>query len=113
MLMAGGEHMTREERTVYWSTIIERQTISGMSGVAWCRENHINPASFYAWRRKFNEPQAAEGFIELQPDAIGTSGAGIRIRLDAKLSIEVERGFDPFTLRAVVETLCNRVPCSV
>jgi len=97
--------MTREELTVHWSAIIEQQAGSSMSGAAWCRENHINPAGFYSWRRKLNEQQTQEGFIELRPDSADKYGAGIRIRLSERLSIDVERHFDPFTLRAVVATL--------
>jgi hypothetical protein len=33
--------------------------------------------------------------------------SGIRISMGEKLAIEVDRGFDPFTLRTVVETLGN------
>jgi len=102
--------MTQKERTAHWSDIVERQTISGMSGLAWCQEHHINPASFYAWRRKLNEPKSERGFIELN-SAI-RENAGIRICLSATLSIEVERGFDPATLGAVIETLHNHFPCS-
>ena len=40
------------------------------------------------------------------------AASGIRIRLDAKLAIEVARGFDPFTLRAVVKTLSEYSRCS-
>ena len=104
--------MTREERTVHWSAIIEQQAGSCMSGAAWCRENHINHAGFYRWRRKLTEQEPRSGFIELRPDRKGESGAGIRICLCAKLSIEVARGFDPFTLRSVVETIYNSSPCS-
>ena len=105
--IVGGETMTREERTAQWSAIIGQQAASGMSGAAWCRENHINinPAGFYSWHRKLNEQQTRGGFIELRPASTGKSGTGIRIRLSAKLSIDVEPGFDPFTLRAVVAAL--------
>lgn len=100
--------MTREERTAHWSAIIERQAASGMSGLSWCKEHHVNPAGFYSWRRKLNAPERAEGFIEL--NAVG--GTGIHIHIGTTLSIEVERGFDPSTLCAVIATLRN-VPCSV
>jgi len=40
--------MTQKERTAHWSAIVERQAASGMSGIAWCRANHINPASTHS-----------------------------------------------------------------
>ncbi len=102
--------MTREERITCWTDIIEQQSVSGKSALAWCRENHVSAGCFYAWRRKLKESYSEGGFLELKPCSIGT---GIRIHLGGTLSIEVERGFDPFTLRAVVETLQTHRPCSV
>jgi len=105
--------MTREDCTVHWAAIIEQQAASGMSGAAWCRENHISATGFYRWRRKLTEQEPCRGFIELMPHRKGNSGTGIRIRLGEKFSIEVAHGFDLITLRSVVETLYNSSSCSV
>ena len=102
--------MTQKERTAHWSAIVERQIASGMSGLAWCQMHQINTASFYSWRRKLTEPQGQQGFIELASST--ADYAGIRICMGPLLSIEVERGFDPVTLRTVIETLHNGSPCS-
>jgi hypothetical protein len=102
--------MTQKERTAHWSAIVERQIASGMSGLAWCQMHQINTASFYSWRRKLSEPQGQQGFIELASST--AEYAGIRICMGPLLSIEVERGFDPVTLRTVIETLHNGFPCS-
>jgi transposase-like protein len=94
-------------------TIIETQATSGMSIAAYCREAQVKPSYFYTWRRRLKEQTpCAGGFLELIPGRPIEIASGIRIRLDAKLAIEVERGFDPFTLRAVVETLSNLPRCS-
>lgn len=106
--------MTRAERRTHWRAIIEDQATSGMSIAAYCRDAQIKPSYFYTWRRRLREqPPCAEGFLELIPGRPGDTVSGVCIRLDAKLSIEVERGFDPFTLRAVVETLKDIARCSV
>ncbi len=98
--------MTRAERRTHWQTIIENQTTSGMSIAGYCRDAQINPSYFYTWRRRLREQQpSAGGFLELIPDRLTGAVSGIRIRLGGRLCIEVERGFDPSTLRAVVETL--------
>jgi hypothetical protein len=102
--------MTHKERTAHWSAIVERQAASGMSGVAWCRENQINRARFYSWRRKLSEPQRAQGFIELTSST--DEYAGVHICIGPMRSIEVKRGFDPSTLYAVIETLRTHSPCS-
>jgi transposase-like protein len=105
--------MTKEERQTHWRAIIEKQATSGMSIAAYCRDARINPSYFYTWRRRLTEQQpCVGGFLELIPGKSTGSASGVRIRLDTKLSVEVERGFDPFTLRAVVETLSGFFRCS-
>jgi transposase-like protein len=106
--------MTTEDRHTHWRTIIDNQTASGMNIAAYCRESHIHPSLFYTWRRKLRKRQPpAGGFLELIPGRLTEAAtSGIRIRLGGKLAVEVERGFDPFTLRAVVETLSEHSRCS-
>jgi len=106
--------MTRAERRSHWRTIIENQVTSGMSIAAYCRDVQIKPSCFYIWRRRLREQQpCAGGFFELIPGRrTEAATSGIRIRLGGKLAIEVERGFDPFTLRTVVETLSGLSRCS-
>jgi len=98
--------MTIEERRAHWRNIISEQAASGLNIAAYCREGHIHTSLFYTWRRKFREAQQCSGgFVELKATGSPRSIAGVFIRLDGKLAIEVDRGFDPATLRAVVETL--------
>jgi transposase-like protein len=105
--------MTRAERRTHWRTLIENQATSGISIAAFCRGNHISRDLFYAWRRRFREQQPCTGgFLELISGRATEAASGIRIHPGAKLIIEVERGFDPFTLRTVVETLRGFPQCS-
>jgi hypothetical protein len=98
--------MTPVERRIHWRGIIENQMTSGVSIAAYCRAAQIKPSLFYTWRRRFKEQQpCAGGFLELIPGKLTNANSGISIHLSAKLSVEVEKGFDPFTLRIVVETL--------
>jgi len=105
--------MTRGERRAHWRAIIENQATSGMRITAYCRDAQIKPSFFYTWRLRIREQQfCAGGFLELIPGRLTEAASGVRIHLGAKLAIEVERGFDPLTLRAVVETLGNLSRCS-
>ena len=99
--------MTRAERRTHWRTIIENQATSGGSIAAYCRDAQIKPSYFYTWRRRLREQQqpCAGGFLELIPGRLDNAASGVRIHLNARVGIEVERGFDRITLRAVVETL--------
>lgn len=101
--------MTEAERSAHWQGIIDKQAASGRSAAAYCREEHIHAGRFYFWRSRFNEQQPAPpGFLEVVSGESAGSSSGICIHVGESLFIKVERGFDPFTLRAVVETLRDR-----
>jgi len=109
--------MTPAERRTHWNDIIENQATSGVSIAAYCRSAGIKTSLFYAWRRRFKESSHQQstctgGFLQLIPGKLADAASGINVRLGAKLSIEVEKGFDPFTLRIVVETLSGLSRCS-
>ncbi|MDA8104508.1 MAG: hypothetical protein M0Z71_03925 [Nitrospiraceae bacterium] len=105
--------MTRAERHAHWQTIIDTQVTSGMCIAAYCRTVHIKPSNFYTWRRRIRDQQpSARGFLELIPGRLTEATSGVSVHLGGRLSIEVTRGFDPFTLRAVVETLNEYSRCS-
>jgi hypothetical protein len=102
--------MTQEERRAYWKQIVDGQIVSGLSASVFCQEHSLKVSQFYRWRRKFQNlspVRSSNEFIRLIPTTKG-SGSGIRIRLFDDLLIEVDRGFDPFTLRAAVETLYRK-----
>ena len=105
--------MRGEERRTHWRAIIDKQASSGMSIVAYCRESHIKRDLFYAWRRRLKEPQSgARGFLELVSGKPSGFNTGVRINVGKTISIEVGQGFDPFTLRTVVEVLNDLSRCS-
>jgi hypothetical protein len=49
--MAGWQGRDREQ---YWRKVIRDQSASGLSIAAFCREQDVPAASFFAWRRKLN-----------------------------------------------------------
>ena len=108
--LEGEDTMTKEERRTYWKVLVDEQAQSGLTAPSFCREHNLKLSQFYRWRRKFkateNAPGSSDGFIELIP-SLKDSSSGIRIRLFHELCVEVERGFDPVTLRAVIHTLCS------
>jgi transposase-like protein len=101
--------MTRRKRAADWRALVDKQAGSGLSAAAFCRNHHLNLHQFYQWRRRFEneQPRSSAGFVELVPCSKETK-SGIRLRLGDELSIEVERGFDPLTLRAVMEAIGGR-----
>jgi len=102
--------MTREERINYWQAILEEHRHSGLSAAAFCREHHINRNRFYWWRKRLENNighKQLPGFLELVPASQSTQ-SGIRICLRGDIYVELERGFDPPTLRLAIETLCAK-----
>ena len=99
--------MTKEEKIEHWRTIIDRHTGSGKSIADFCRDNKIVPHQFHWWRRRFrneNSNQNGSRFLQLVPVS-KSRHSGVRIRMNNSLSIEVEQGFDPKTLRSVIDTI--------
>jgi hypothetical protein len=105
--------MTREERVTHWRRRVQEQAQSGMSAAAFCKDHQINLQRFYSWRRRFmpqSDAQLTGAFLELVPSS-RLQGSGIRIRLDERLSIELDRGFDPPSLRNAIDALCGKASC--
>jgi len=104
--------MTKQERSAYWRSLVSKQIDSGLTAAAFCREHQINRDRLYYWRRRFQNQEASEthleAFLELVP--YKKESAGVHIRLGNGLTIEVERGFDPVTLRATIQTICRGEP---
>jgi transposase-like protein len=106
--------MSKEERAAYWQKLVQEQAESGVNAAAFCKDHQINPQRFYFWCRRFkDESNANKGtgaFLELVPSS-KIQGSGIRIRLNERLSIELDRGFDPCTLRHAIDALCRKGSC--
>jgi transposase-like protein len=104
--------MKKEDRATYWQKVVQEQVESGLSGAAFCKDHHINPQRFYFWRRRFkDESKGTKGtgaFLELVPSSSKIQASGIRIRLDERLSIELDRHFDSRTLRNAIDALCGQ-----
>lgn len=100
--------MTRKERRENWQRLINEQCESGLSGAAFCRQHGIAPSTFTYWKRRLHTNTPIEGFVEILSDSASRTSSGIRIRLDERVSIEVDQGFDLHTFCAVFDALCTR-----
>ena len=89
-----------------WRAAITEARSSGQSVREFCRQRRLKENLFYAWRRelKTRDAEAAEkgGFVELVRPTGGQQGAGVSLRIDDRLSIVLERGFDGATLQAAL-----------
>ena len=89
-----------------WRAAIAEAGSSGQSVREFCRQRRLKESLFYAWRRelKTRDGEATEksGFVELVRPAGRAEGAGVSLRIDDRLSIVLERGFDGATLKAAL-----------
>jgi len=102
--------MTKAERRNHWKRIVDDHAASGLEASVYCLERNIKISQFYRWRSKFqnkNHEESTASFIQLIPNE-SQPESGIRIRIFENVFIEIDRGFDPVTLRVAVETLYNR-----
>ena len=89
-----------------WRAAITEACSSGQSVREFCRQRRLKESLFYAWRRelKTRDAEAAEkgGFVELVRPVGRAEGAGVSLRVDDRLSIMLDRGFDGGTLKAAL-----------
>ncbi|PCC09884.1 IS66 family insertion sequence element accessory protein TnpA [Pseudoalteromonas sp. JB197] len=44
--------MKKQQKIKYWKDIFEQQESSALTTIQFCRDNNINPSTFYAWRKR-------------------------------------------------------------
>ena len=98
------------ERRAFWQEHLAQWQASGMSQVVYCRQQGLKLAQFGYWKKRLlpvRSADAAAGFVTVQMTSAGVS---LAVVLNARLRVEVYPGFDPVTLRAVIQTLSPDVP---
>ncbi len=97
------------EKEKFWRERIREQDRTGKSVRQFCVEKGLNENLFYGWRRELKlrdrETAGAGGFVELLRAGTCHTVSGVSIRVDERLSIAVERGFDEATLKAALACL--------
>ena len=94
-----------QERRAFWQEHLAQWQASGLTQVAYCRQHGLHRNQFGYWKKRLlsaRSPDAAPGFIAVQ---MVSAGAALTVVLHERLRVEVRPGFDPATLRAVVQAL--------
>lgn len=82
-----------------WKKLIEEHSGSGKSVTDFCAAKGIHPNSFYAKRKSCKK----QVLVEIPgPNAIGTLPLVLKI---GRYSLAIERGFDPGSLKSVLEVI--------
>lgn len=96
-------------REPYWRMVIGRWRRSGQSVRAFCRAEGINEPKFYWWRRRLEQTDPQKpSFLPVhvvRDDADPPPTPAIEVVLANGRSLRVPPGFDPQSLRALIEIL--------
>ena len=97
-------------KETFWRQALGECQSSGQSVREFCRQRQLKESLFYAWRRELGRRDAGvseqPGFVELVGLAGVEEGAGVSIRVDERVRVVLERGFDREALRATLACLC-------
>ena len=96
-----------------WRRLIQLWKNSGLTVRAFCARHHLTQPSFYAWRRELRQRDAATTFVLVRvvTDDQPASSTPIEILLAGGRSVRITPGFDPATLRQLLEVLQEVPPC--
>jgi len=94
-----------EELRQLWAQRVDAFFASGLSGAQWCAQEHLPPKQLSYWKRKLANADAtasAPSWFAV-PMAPESQVPNIVVRV-GDVAIEVQSGFNPDLLRAVVRT---------
>lgn len=88
----------------FWRAAIAEAGSSGQSTREFCGQKGVKESQFHSWRRTLRlrdaEVSGRPGFVELVGPAAQPAWTGVSLRVDERVRIVLERGFDSEALRA-------------
>ena len=102
------------ERQTFWQSQVAQWQDSGLTQVAYCRQQGLKVSQFGYWKKRLlpppspqTAPRAVPGFIPVQ---LTSARAALTVVVNESLRVEVQPGSDPARRRALVQTLGGDVP---
>jgi transposase len=99
----------------HWRRLIRLWQSSGLTVRDFCVCHQLTPASFYAWRRELQQRDAAAATtfvpVRVVADDRPAPTTSIEVGLASGRCVRVTPGFDPATLRQLLEVLEEAPPC--
>ena len=98
----------REANRQHWFDRIETWKQSGLTQKAFCEQQQLRLGSFQRWRGIFmrgERPEASSAVSFLPVNVTAAPASSLALRIDDHLRIEIPAGFDPVTLKQVVQAL--------
>lgn len=96
----------REELRQLWAGLVAEFRASGLGQAQWCRQNGYKVRHLHYWLAKFpvREDRSSPAMPDWLPVPVEADRAPVVVRIGG-VTIDVQAGFDPDLLRAVVRTL--------
>jgi hypothetical protein len=91
-----------------WFDRIEAWKQSGLTQKAFCEQQQLRLGSFQRWRGIFmrgERPEASSAVSFLPVNVTAAPASSLALVIDDYLRIEIPAGFDPVTLKQVIQAL--------
>lgn len=108
MVRTGGKR--RAQAQARWAGLIKQWRNSGRTMRTWCSEREVSYTQLCRWRRRLEAERVAAPLTLIPVVSTATRNALV-VRLPGGVGIEVEGGFDPALLAAVVRVLAESASC--
>ena len=98
----------REINRQRWLERITDWQQSGLTQKAYCARHHLGLASFQRWRRIFMMEETSMDtppIAFLPVNLVEPSASSLMLRINEHLRLEISAGFDPNTLKQVIQVL--------
>ena len=98
------------EKRKFWKEQIENWQKSNLTQAEFCRKNNLILHQFGYWKRKTIKPPASSVSliqVAMKPglDYNCANSSPLRLVFSNEFHVEIDRGFDPVTLRQLLYTL--------
>ena len=98
----------REANRQRWFDRIETWKQSGLTQKAFCEQQQLGLGSFQRWRGIFmrgEKPDASSAVSFVPVNVTVDKASSLALLIDDQLRIEIPAGFDPVTLKQVIQAL--------
>ena len=107
------QEMAPAEKNRFWQAHIETWKQSGISQTAYCRSKGLSWRSFGYWKKKFYSRKPPLTFVPVTikrfPPPAGPPGTSLKLLTRSGYGIEIGDGFNPDTLKKLLNTLAGGV----
>jgi hypothetical protein len=97
-----------EEKRKFWNQHFICWQESGLNQAEYCRQNNLSHHQWGYWKKRFVKTECTTEFVPLAMSQafVGVaSSSPIKLIVNEQYKIEVDRGFDPCTLKLLLTAL--------